>query len=230
MSGLSSRIVAIALIEPGRTMIVRHVYLAWLRQRLRRFLADARRAREIQHRALLRKIARNADSDFGRDYGFCKHSHRRRFSPASAGSHVRGPSSVHAAGADGDVTRIVRARHASADVRHDLGHDRRAEAAADHRGVVPRISHGLAAVGRRRVRRPSRPVRKKTLQLTSDWQQYRAPCGVPCGQISGLAATTRPRIARRMFLPPPSLSRIHDPAAKHYATLRFALAIAATWA
>ena len=39
-------------------------------------------------------------------------------------------------------------------------------------------------------------MRKKTLQLTSDWQQYRAPCGVPCGQISGLAAMTRPRMSR----------------------------------
>src|SRR3970282_1980741 len=43
-------------------------------------------------------------------------------------------------------------------------------------------------------------VRKKTLQLTSDWQQYRAPSGVPCGQISGLAATTPPRISRRGFM------------------------------
>ena len=65
---------------------------------------------------------------------------------------------------------------------------------------------------------------KKSLQLSSDWQQYRAPSGVPCGQISGLAASTRPRIGQFMFLPPPATTRIHDAAAKHYATLRFALA------
>ena len=40
---------------------------------------------------------------------------------------------------------------------------------------------------------------KKTLQLTSDWQQYRAPSGVPCGQISGLAAMTRPWFAQHDF-------------------------------
>ena len=66
-------------------------------------------------------------------------------------------------------------------------------------------------------------VRTKTLQLTSDWQQYRAPSGVPCGQISGLAATTRPKIAQRIFVLPPAAARIHDPAAKHYTALRFAL-------
>ena len=65
---------------------------------------------------------------------------------------------------------------------------------------------------------------KKTLQLTSDWRQYTAPCGMPCGQISGLAATTRPADLAMMFLPPPATTRIHDAAAKHYATLRFALA------
>jgi hypothetical protein len=64
----------------------------------------------------------------------------------------------------------------------------------------------------------------KTLQLTSDWQQYRAPCGAPCGQISGLAATTRPHVSQKMFLPPPITARIHDTAAKHYTALRFALA------
>ena len=42
-------------------------------------------------------------------------------------------------------------------------------------------------------------VRTKTLQLTSDWQRYRAPCGTACGQISGLAASTRPKIASRML-------------------------------
>jgi hypothetical protein len=51
-------------------MMIRRAYLAWLRHRLSRFLSDTHRSREIQHRELLRKIARNANSDFGRAYGF----------------------------------------------------------------------------------------------------------------------------------------------------------------
>jgi hypothetical protein len=47
---------------------------------------------------------------------------------------------------------------------------------------------------------------------------------VPCGQISGLAASTRPLIARPVFLPPAIVTRIHDYPAKHYTTLRLALA------
>jgi hypothetical protein len=67
-------------------------------------------------------------------------------------------------------------------------------------------------------------VNKKTLQLSSDWQQYRVPSGAPCGQISGLAATTRPFIARPIFMPPPAVSQIHDSSLKHYTALRLALA------
>ena len=67
-------------------------------------------------------------------------------------------------------------------------------------------------------------MNKQTLQLSSDWQQFHAPSGVPCGQISGLAATTRPWVTRRVFLLPGTVSQIHDSAAKHYTSLRFALA------
>src|SRR5215208_762314 len=50
--------------------MVRRAYLAWLRHRLRRFLSDTSRASEIQQRTLLLKLAQNANSDFGRRYGF----------------------------------------------------------------------------------------------------------------------------------------------------------------
>src|SRR3954463_8153165 len=50
--------------------MIRRAYLAWLRHRLRRFLSDTHRSRDIQHQELLRKVARNANSDFGRAYGF----------------------------------------------------------------------------------------------------------------------------------------------------------------
>jgi hypothetical protein len=51
-------------------MLLQQVYLSWLRYRLRRFLHQTRRARDIQHAALLQKISRNASSDFGRAFGF----------------------------------------------------------------------------------------------------------------------------------------------------------------
>jgi hypothetical protein len=64
----------------------------------------------------------------------------------------------------------------------------------------------------------------KSLQLSSDWRHSRSPSGVPCGQISGLAAATRPWMVRRAFVPSPAVAGIHDSAIKHYTALRIALA------
>src|SRR5262245_2296482 len=53
-------------------MLLRFAYLAALQWRLQRFRRDARRARDIQRRILLRKVRRHAASDFGRNFGFAR--------------------------------------------------------------------------------------------------------------------------------------------------------------
>jgi hypothetical protein len=205
-------------------MILRRLYLAWLRGRLRRFLDDARRARDFQHRALLEKIRRNADSDFGRDFGF---------------------SSIRTAADFRRRMPILTYEDHHAYVQRVLHGDESALFAPGTRVLMFAMSSGTTAEPKRLpitvelFREYCRGWRlwgagvygdhsklhgMQTLQLSSDWRQRVAPCGKPCGQISGLAATTRPRIARRMFLPPSEVSMILDPAEKHYAILRFALA------
>ena len=85
------------------------------------------------------------------------------------------------------------------------------------------IQSRLADVGAGRLATIPTLLAKHTVQLASDWQQYRAPSGVPCGQISGLAAMTRPRMTQITSFPcRRRLGQIHDPAARHYASLRFA--------
>jgi hypothetical protein len=204
-------------------MVARYIYLAWLQSRLRRFVADSRRAREIQHRTLMQKIRRHAVSDFGRDHGFgsinSAEDFRRRvpvmtyddYQPYVARVLAGDLSALFApgtrlrmfamtSGTTGEPKRLP--------ITDELFHEYRAGwrlwgagVYGDHRSLL----------------------HKKALQLTSDWQQYRAPSGAPCGQISGLAASSRPKISNRIFLPPPAAGRIHDSAAKHYAALRFSL-------
>ena len=205
-------------------MIFRHAYLAWLRQRLRRFRADARQSRAIQRRELMRKIKRHGNSNFGRDHGFAEmnsvEDFRRRMPVLTYEDHhpyvsrvLQGETTALFApgtrilmfamtsGTTGEPKRLP--------ITEEMFREYRAGwrlwaggVYGDHRGLV----------------------RTKTLQLTSDWQRYRAPGGIACGQISGLAASTRPKIASRMFLLPPATGRIHDPATKHYTALRLALA------
>lgn len=208
----------------GKTVILRYAYLAWLRARLRHFVRNAAKAREVQHTTLLAKVARNADSQFGRDFGF-KDIHtaadfRARVPVLTYEDHrpyinrvLNGDESALFApgtkvlmfamtsGTTGDPKRLP--------ITDELFREYRMGWqlwGAGIYGDYPRL------------------LFQKTLQLSSDWRQYASPCGIPCGQISGLAATTRPGISQLMFIPPAATSQIHDPAAKHYTALRFALA------
>ena len=204
-------------------MIARYVYLAWLRNRLRRFLADARQAREFQHRALLSKINRHVDSDFGRDYGFATirslNDFRSRVPILSYEDHQPYISRVLA----GETTALFAPGtklRMFAMTSGTTGEPKRLPITDE---LFREYRSGWRIWGAGVYGDHSDLVRKKTLQLTSDWQQYRAPSGAPCGQISGLAASSRPKIANRIFLPPTATAHIHNAAAKHYATLRFAL-------
>ncbi|MCH7688280.1 MAG: GH3 auxin-responsive promoter family protein, partial [Planctomycetes bacterium] len=62
------------------------------------------------------------------------------------------------------------------------------------------------------------------LQLCSDYDRFRTPGNTPCGNISGLVAAMQKRIVRTMYTIPQVVSKIRDADAKHYTTLRLALA------
>ena len=192
--------------------------------RLKRFRYDTRRARAIQHRALLAKIRRHERSDFGRDHGFSQINSaadfRRRLPVATYDDHhpyiervLQGDvEALFAAG-----TRILMFAMTSGTTGQPKRLPITAELFREYRAGWRMWAAGVFGDH-------IDLLMKQTLQLTSDWQQYRAPSGVPCGQISGLAAMTRPRMSQVIFPLPPLLSQIHDPAARHYASLRFALA------
>jgi hypothetical protein len=198
--------------------------LAWLRSRLRRFVANADRAREIQHESLLAKIARNRDSEFGRDFGFAEirtaAEFRSRVPVLSYEDHRPYIAKV----LNGDNNAMFSAKSKVlmfAMTSGTTGEPKRLPITTE---LFKEYRQGWQLWGSGVYGDYPDLLFKKTLQLTSDWQQYRAPSGIPCGQISGLAATTRPAIAEQMFLPPSATTRIHDSAAKHYTALRFALA------
>lgn len=205
-------------------MIVRYAYLAWLRSRLRHFVSNAAHSRDVQRNTLLAKIGRNANSQFGRDYGFSEirsvADFRARVPVMSYEDHrpyiekvLNGDTSaMFAAG-----TKVLMFAMTSG----TTGEPKRLPITSE---LFREYKQGWQLWGTGVYGDYPELLFRKTLQLTSDWQQYKAPCGLPCGQISGLAATTRPAISDTMFLPPSATTRIHDAAAKHYTALRFALA------
>lgn len=205
-------------------MILRYAYLAWLRAQLRHFVRNAAKAREVQHATLLAKVARNANSQFGRDFGFAGirtaadfrarvpvltyEDHRPYINKVLYGE----TSALFAPGANVLMFAMTSGT---------TGEPKRLPITAE---LFREYRMGWQLWGAGIYGDYPELLKRKTLQLSSDWQQYTSPCGIPCGQISGLAANTRPAVAQRMFLPPAATMRVHDPAAKHYTALRFALA------
>ena len=205
-------------------MIVRYIYLAALRHRLQRFRADAQRARDFQHRALLEKIRRHQDSDYGRDHGFADirtiEDFRRRQPIATYEDHHRYIARV----LEGDVTAMFAPGTRVLMFAMTSGTTGKPKRLPITEELFNEYRAGWRMWGAGMYGDHRELLTTKTLQLTSDWQQCTAPSGVPCGQISGLAATTRPKIANHIFLPPAAVARIHDSAAKHYTSLRLSLA------
>jgi hypothetical protein len=195
-----------------------------LRARLRRFTASAERARNIQHETLLAKVSRNADSAFGRDFGFREiktaADFRARVPVLSYEDHRPYIAKV----LHGDVTAMFAPGTKVLMFAMTSGTTGEPKRLPITQQLFDEYRQGWQLWGAGAFGDHPDLLLKKTLQLSSDWQQYTSPCGIPCGQISGLAATTRPAISQSMFLPPPATTRLHDAAAKHYASLRFALA------
>src|SRR5262245_49920640 len=205
-------------------MITQQLYLSWLRHHLRKFIANTRRARAYQHEALMEKISRNASSAFGRDYRFASirsvADFRRQVPILTYEDHHPYVSRVlhgETTALFAPGTRVLMFAMTSG----TTGDPKRLPITTEFFREYRRgwLIWAAGVYGDHRYL-----MRMKTLQLTSDWQLSQTPCGAPCGQISGLAATTRPTITQRMFLPPPVAARIHDSATKHYASLRFSLA------
>jgi hypothetical protein len=205
-------------------MIQRYAYLALMRLRLSRYLHDARRAREIQHRVLLRKIRRHAASDFGRDHGLqhvaSADEFRRRQPIYTYDDHHPYIDRV----LHGEVTALFAPGTRVLMFAMTSGTTGQPKRLPITEELFREYCIGWRVWGAGVYGDHLDLLGKQTVQLSSDWQQFRAPSGAPCGQISGLAAMTRPWLTQRVFLLPKVVSQIHDPAAKHYAALRFSLA------
>lgn len=192
--------------------------------KLRKYLAGAADARSVQRRNLLDRISRNSSSQFGRDHGFGEirsvADFRRRV-PLGDYEHHRPyidrvmSGEVTALFAPGTRIRMyaetsgTTAAPKSIPVTENFYRQYKAGWQAWGTGVYADYPH---------------LIHRQTLQFTSHWKVRHAPDGNPCGNISGLAAETRPFYMSSLFVLPKAVIQIHDHAAKHYVALRLSLA------
>jgi len=197
----------------------------FFRARYERFIAGAADAHRVQHQTLFEKIRRNADSDFGRSHGFANMrtvADFRRGVPISDYEYYRDyiervkSGETEAMFAPGTKVHMFALTSGTTNkskfipVTQQFFNEYRrswiiwgSSAYLDHRDQFSKL----------------------TLQLTSNWQQFYTEGGIPCGNISGLAAELAPKFTRLTYALPLPVIKIENPAAKHYTALRITTAL-----
>jgi hypothetical protein len=203
--------------------LARHAYVGVKQRRIRRFVANAQRANEIQRAVLLKKLRRHAESDFGRRHGFSSIrtvEDFRRQMPITTYEYYREDIERLK---NGEITAMFRDGTRLLMFASTTGTTGRSKCIPITQEFFDEYRDGWNLWGLQTYADHLDLVRKKTLQLASNWQQYLTPGGIPCGSISGLAVNTAPPIGRPLFVLPAAVSSLDSTSARHYVSLRLAL-------
>jgi hypothetical protein len=189
----------------------------------RRFLKQTERAADVQRELLLRRVARHAESQFGRDHHFAEirtpADFRRRVPIRDYEQHEPYIDRVR----QGDLgalfgagTEVLMFAMTSGTTNRPKTIPVTRESLADYRegwtiwGILSFDAHYEI------LRRGLRPI----LQVASDWRETTTPAGIPCGAITGLTAHMQNPLVRFTYCMPYAGSRVKDIEAKYYLALR----------
>lgn len=189
----------------------------------RRFLAQTERAADVQRDLLLRRVARHADSQFGRDHHFAEirspADFRRRVPIRNYEQHEPYIDRVRQGDLGalfGQGTEVLMFAMTSGTTNRPKTIPVTRESLSDYRegwtiwGILSFDAHYEI------LRRGLRPI----LQVASDWREMTTPGGIPCGAITGLTAHMQNPLVRFTYCMPYAGSRIKDIEAKYYVALR----------
>ncbi len=205
-------------------MLHRRAYLWFRRQRVCKFLRQTCNMQKVQHQVLMKKIRQNGTSQFGREHGLSdvrNVADFRRRMPITTyedyRSHIDQVKTGNLSAMFGPRTQLLMFALTSGTTKDSKFIPVTKEFFREYRegwnlwGVSTFCDHWDL-------------TQKQTVQLSSDWQQFYTESGIPCGNISGLAAETAPRISNSMFILPKSIVQIRDSFSKQYTALRLSMA------
>ncbi len=193
------------------------------RRLARAFLEKTKDAGAIQRRVLLERVARNADSGYGRDHRFGEirsvADFRRRVPVRGYDGHEPYIDRVRQGDTSalfGPSTEVLMFAMTSGTTNRPKTIPITRDALRDYRegwtiwGILAFDAHpGMLSRGL-----------KPILQLASDWRESVTAAGIPCGAITGLTSQMQNPLIRMNYCMPVAASRIKDIESKYYIALR----------
>lgn len=205
-------------------MLLQNAILQIIHRRVERFVHGARQGRNTQRRILLEKIRRHSDSDFGRDHGFDEirtvEDFRRRMPISRYDDYEPYIERVK----NGDIQAMFGPSTKVLMFALTTGTTNRSKYIPITQEFFREYLGGLRLFGVQLCWDHRDLLGCKALKIGSDWRRSLTSGGIPCGHITGLVAEAGWWFAKRRYVLPAPVMRIHDMAAKQYAVLRIALA------
>ena len=201
-------------------------FLAQSRAQARRFLAQCRDVSGTQRDLLLKRIARHADSQFGRDHHFgeirSEADFRRRVPVGGYDRHepyIDRVRNGETSALFGPKTDILMFALTSGTTNRPKTIPVTRESLQNYRDGW--TSWGIMAFDAHPTILDSglMPI----LQLASDWREAYTPAGIPMGAITGLTAHMQNPLVRITYCMPPAASLIKDIASKYYLAMRLSM-------
>ncbi len=198
--------------------------LGWEAHRMRRAFTDSlQRCTHVQKRYLLAKVRRNAASAFGRDHGFGSIRTVDDFRKA-----------VPICTYDDYMPYIERVRHG--EISAMFGRGQKVHMFAMTSGTTNKPKYvpvptrflkecrrGWMIWGINAFADHAEAWEGKILQLVSAADDEAAPCGLPCGAMSGFTAQVQRKATRNLYALPGCCAAIKDAPSKNYVALLLAL-------
>jgi GH3 auxin-responsive promoter len=195
-----------------------------VRRRLRAFEAACEHPEAVQRQLLLRTLARQRGTAFGRDHHFADIrtvADYRRNVPVAPYEYVAPYIERVQAGETNALIAGDRVRMFAL-----------TSGTTASRKLIPVTSAYLSAYSRGwemwgvkmyRDHRGRRIALRPMVQMVGDPDEFRTAAGIPCGNLSGYTAQIQRRLVRFLYAVPAASGKIADPAARYYVALRCSL-------
>lgn len=203
---------------------LRAAILRYKCNQLDRYIAGANRGRAVQRRLLLEKVGQATNSDFGRHYGFSAIRDIATFRQQLPITTYEDYRPFINRVMQGDIEAMFAPKTRVLMFAMTSGTTSEPKRLPVTERFYHEYRHSWQLWGTGVYRDHQSLLKRQTLQLSSDWQLEPTPSGAPCGNISGLAATSRPFYMKRIFALPSAIIQIRDFSAKHYTALRIGMA------